>query len=92
MSAFEVLVIILWGLIGTVIEAALADSYGVTTISTPWVLYENTKMNWFGCWVCYILIRIFSPIITVIGSILLIICAILTFIEWLFTAGRKDEE
>ena len=92
MSAFEVLVIILWVLIGTTIEGALADSYGETVISTPSVLYENTKMNWLGCWVCYILIRIFSPVVTIIGSILLVICSILTFIEWLFTVGRKDDE
>ena len=92
MSAAVVVTLMLIIILGSIFEAILADHWGETAISTPWVLYENTKMNWFGCWFCYILIRILSPIVTVIGSILLIICSILTFIEWLFTVGRKDED
>ena len=92
MSAFEVIVIMLCIAIGSIVEGVMAAGYGETVIATPKEFYENTKMNWFGCWFCYIIIRIFSPIVTVIGGIILTLCAIVTFIEWLFTVGRKDEE
>lgn len=55
-------------------------------------LYENTKMNWFGCWFCFVLIRLLIPVNTIIGLILTIFCNIWCFIKWLFTVGRKDED
>lgn len=92
MSAAMVITLMLIVILGTIFEAILANNYNISIIATPNDFYENTKMNWFGCWFCYILIRVFSPIVTVIGSVVLAICAILTFIEWLFTVGRKDED
>ena len=58
---------------------------------SPIVLYENTKMNWFGCWFCFIVIRLLAPINTTIGLITTIIYYICNFVEWLFTVGRKDD-
>lgn len=55
-------------------------------------LYENTKMNWFGCWFCFVLIRLLIPVNTIIGLILTIFYNIWRFIKWLFTIGRKDED
>ena len=92
MPATAVVTLMLIVILGSIFEAVLADHWGETAISTPKVLYENTKMNWFGCWFCYVLIRVISPIVTVIGSVILAISVVLTLIEWLFTVGRKDED
>lgn len=92
MSATAVVTLMLIVILGSIFEAILANKYNISAIATPNDFYENTKMNWFGCWFCYILIRVISPIITVIGGGIVVILAILTFIEWLFTVGRKDEE
>ena len=56
------------------------------------LIYENTKMNWFGCWFCFILIRLVSPLVTIIGLLTMLLLYVRDFIRWLFTVGRKDEE
>lgn len=62
------------------------------TLIFPSTLYEISKMNWFGCWFCFILISIFSPILLCIKLIDAIIGYIYNFIYWLFHVGRKDDE
>ena len=89
MSLPLILGIIIWIVLGSIIEAVVADNYGEDVISTPKVLYDNTKMNWFGCWFGYILLRIISPLVTIFGVILITICCIFSFIGWLFTIGRR---
>lgn len=45
---------------------------------TPKQLYNISKMNWFGCWVCSILLCIlFHPI------------SIIRFMYFIFHVGRK---
>jgi hypothetical protein len=86
----NLILVAVWVLIGTTIEVAIAESWGENEIATPKVFYSNTNMNWFGCWFCYIIIRIVSPFITVCLLIFYIIFKICCFIHWLFIAGRKD--
>ena len=81
----------LWILTGTIIETAIASGWGENEITTPRVFYSNTNMNWFGCWFCYIIIRIISPFITGCLLVFYIIFEICCFIHWLFTVGRKDD-
>ena len=57
----------------------------------PELIYENTKMNWFGCWFCFILIRLVSPLFTIFALLMMPILYIVDFIHWLFTVGRKDD-
>lgn len=67
-------------------------SIGLNTLIFPSTLYEISKMNWFGCWFCFILISIFSPILLCIKFINAIIDYSYDFIYWLFHVGRKDDE
>ena len=91
MSTSAVATLVLIVILGSIFEVILASKCNVPVIGTPNELYENTKMNWFGCWFCYILIRVFSPVVTIIGGGIFIICSVLTAIEWLFTVGRNDD-
>ena len=56
------------------------------------LIYEHTKMNWFGCWFCFILIRLVSPLYTIFALLMIPTLYIVDFIKWLFTVGRKDED
>ena len=67
-------------------------SIGINTLIFPSTIYEISKMNWFGCWFCFILISIFSPILFCIKIIDAIIGYSYDFIYWLFHVGRKDDE
>lgn len=60
-------------------------------VYSPELIYDNTKMNWFGCWFFFVLIRLVSPLFTIIGLIMVPILYIIDFIKWLFTVGRKDD-
>lgn len=86
-----ILAISFWVLIGTIIEVAIAECWGEDEIAIPKVFYSNTNMNWFGCWFCYVIIRIVSPFITVCLLVFYTIFKICCFIHWLFTVGRKDD-
>lgn len=33
---------------------------------TPWTLKKYTKLNWFGCWLCAVIVRILNPIWSII--------------------------
>lgn len=88
-------IVLLWLVFGNFIEIAIVQNkYGGmgTPVYSAQFLYENTKMNWFGCWFCFILIRLLIPVNTIIGLILTIFYIIWCFIKWLFTIGRKDED
>lgn len=50
---------------------------------TPSEIYEKTNLNWFGCIFVWFLEFIINPIMW-------ICIAVLKFIIWLFTVGRKD--
>lgn len=58
---------------------------------SPKVIYDNTEMNWFGCWFCFISIRLVSPLFTIFGLIIIPIAYLIDFIKWLFTVGREDD-
>lgn len=51
---------------------------------TPKWFYNEKKLNWFGSWVMFILLSIFSPL----GFIIKAIYSIYWFFKWLFTIGR----
>ena len=76
--------------LGSLVE--LCSSIELNTLIFPSTLYEISKMNWFGCWFCFILISIFSPILFCIKIIDAIIGYSYDFIYWLFHVGRKDDE
>ena len=85
---------LLWFIFGNLIEVAIMQekcdaNYPLYSVR---VLYEYTKMNWFGCWFCFIMIRLLIPINTLIVLGCFTIDYVCRFIKWLFTVGRKDEE
>ena len=83
--------LIIWGFIGTCIEAIIADKFDKIFLATPTTIYEETDLNWFGTIFCFIFIRLISPIVTVIGLIITIIVYIWTGICCLFTVGREKD-
>lgn len=89
-----IIAIVIWVILSVFIEFALMDKItGVEQFpcSDPDDFYENTKMNRFGCWFCFILIRILVPLNTLALLIVAIVYYPCIFIKWLFTVGRKDE-
>ena len=56
----------------------LGVGYGCYPCLTPKHVYEQLKVNWFGATLVYILYFICAPLF-----------AILSFIYWLCTVGRK---
>ena len=92
---YEILlvVIVLWIVSGPFVEAIITETkYNTCPIYSPSHLYELTKMNWFGCWFCFIMIRLLIPLGTAIGLGVTIIYYSWHFIKWLFTVGRKDDK
>jgi hypothetical protein len=89
-----VLLIGLWLLLSNFIEIGVMIKYTDDNcpVYSPTVLYENTKMNWFGCWFCFIVIRLLVPFNTIVLLVLCIVYFIYTFFNWLFTVGRKEDE
>lgn len=54
-------------------------------------LYDNTKMNWFGCTITWISITLINPLWRLLIQLpLFIVCNTINFFTWLFTVGRKD--
>ena len=70
----------------TLLEVVFSLTYD--ELITPFFIYEDSYMNWFGCWFCFILLSIFSPAMLVIKIIIFIFH---DFIYWLFHVGRKDD-
>lgn len=79
----------IWIYITPLIELAITPDH--RPVYSPSYLYENTNMNKFGCWFCFILIRLLSPVMTLMGVFIQIMYYICYFVEWLFTVGRKDD-
>ena len=94
MTILIALIAMLWLTFSNLIEIAIMqDKFNENLpLYSARVLYERTKMNWFGCWFCFIMIRLLIPINTLIGLSVSIIDYVCRFIKWLFTVGRKDEE
>lgn len=94
MANIYILIIILWLLLSNFIEIGIMINRADCgcPLYSPTVLYENTKMNWFGCWSCFITIRLLAPVNTIILIIVFIVYCIYTFFKWLFTVGRKEDE
>ena len=67
------------------------DNWNEPVVYHPELIYDNTKMNWFGCWFFFVLIRLVSPLFTIFALIMVPILYALHFIKWLFTVGRKDD-
>lgn len=83
--------ILLWSLIGVFIESLVADYLDdCHFVCTPKMVYDNTRMNWFGSIFCFLIIRFISIGATVAGLIICIVVYICALIEWLFTVGRDD--
>ena len=59
---------------------------------TPIYIYENSEMNWFGCWFFFILLSIFSPFMFIMKILIYCWVHIYNFLDWLFHVGRKDDE
>lgn len=81
-----------WCFFGACIEGCIADKFNKMFLATPKTLYDNTHMNWFGTIFCFVLIRLVSPAVTVCGLITTIVGYTWTFVEWLFTVGRDDDD
>ena len=65
-------------IIGAVIEYAILERFPHMKYLSPPELYRNTNMNKFGCWLVFILVSIFSPLV-LLGKI----------VYWLCHIGRK---
>ena len=95
MSDLIIISLCLWmllGLFGSIIEiAVIAETWRTGAVSSPRVIYENTRLNWFGCWFLFILLRLFNIWATLVGLVAQSYCFIVAFIKWLFTVGREDD-
>lgn len=81
-------VIPMWGMLaifGTIFEILISFDYGFIT---PKYFYEEWKLNWFGSCFMFILMSIFSPIVTIWKLIYVTSYTIGIGIKWLFTVGR----
>lgn len=58
----------------------------------PKQLYKTTKMNMFGCILCFILFLLFDTIYVVLCLIVQLIYSIIGFIYYICHVGREDEE
>jgi hypothetical protein len=63
------------------LAANLSIDKGWDFVSTPKVIYRNSRMNIFGCSILWLLLRAASPLAT-----------IWLFVYWAFHVGRKDEK
>ena len=95
MSNIVIISLCLWiilGLLGSFIEiAVIAETWRTGAIYSPRVIYDNTQLNWFGCWFLFILLRLVNIWATLVGLIAQSCYFIAAFIKWLFTVGRKDD-
>ena len=91
LQGIVLITILFWSLAGVVIESLVAnyldDCYFVCT---PKMIYDNTRINWFGSIFCFLIIRLISIGATAAGLIICIVIYICALIEWLFTVGRDD--
>ena len=58
--------IFLLTLVTATIEAAVTYEITQKLVVTPKLLYYYTKMNWFGCYLCTIIIRILNPVVSIL--------------------------
>lgn len=90
--AFWILIWFAASAITALIEFGLTlEHWDEPAVYHPELIYENTKMNWFGCWFCFILIRLVSPLFTIFALLMMPILYIVDFIRWIFTTGREDD-
>ena len=93
----EMLVIVLfvWYIVGLIIEGVIAEKLtNEILIFHPADFYEEAKMNWFGSWVCFILLVIVNPFgffVKLILYFVLLLVYLAQFIQCLFTVGREDD-
>ena len=89
-----IIIALMWCVVGFVIESIIAEKFTYDyLIFTPTDFYGDTAMNWFGSWICFILLFIINPIGLIIKLLLyLVICLwyLVEFIKILFTIGKKD--
>ena len=90
---FFMMIILCWLIFGNLIEVSImGNKYTIDgPLYSPEILYENTNMNWFGCWFCFILVRLLCPLNTLIIIIFSTTYYTCAFIKWLFTVGREDD-
>ena len=79
------MIILLWVIGSFIIEGIVCSNLNLDQkwdfVSTPKVIYRNTKMNIFGCTFLWLLLRAASPL-----------ASIWLFVYWAFHVGRKDTE
>ena len=72
--------------------AELVDLLDTGEIVTPFRIYRDTNMNWFGCWFYFVCISICSPLFVISKIVIFSFGFVYDFIYWLFHVGRKDDE
>ena len=77
-----------WSIISLCIECVITDE--LDDIIFPSTIYENSQLNWFGCWFLFILLSIFSPVGFALKVIGIMCWAISSFVKFIFTVGRDD--
>lgn len=55
---------------------------------TPKYFYNKKQLNWFGAWVAFICLSLFSPLCFIIKFMALLY----EFIKWLFIVGRQEAD
>ena len=85
--------VVLWIILGFAFEIQLANKFNNPTslFVFPRDIYDNTSMNWFGTIFCYILLSIFSILLTIVKIFATIAMLIYEGVHWLFTVGRVVE-
>ena len=85
MEIWYAIFILFWVIGSFIVEGFLAANLSIDKgwdfVSTPKVIYRNSKMNIFGCSILWLLLRAVSPLAT-----------LWLFVYWVFHVGRKDEK
>lgn len=68
MTDIEMFFVIIYGIIFYNLLAYAIEFFVIQRTScvsaiavTPWTLRDSTNLNWFGCWLCAIMVRILNP-------------------------------
>lgn len=90
MEPVIILFLAAWLICGMAAEVEIMERFCNEEFISPAILYSYTKMNIFGCWICFILISILNPLGTIFKLICVIMYNIIKFVKYIFTVGRED--
>lgn len=55
----------------------------------PVEIYQDTKLNWFGSLIIYLILFVVFPVLYISFAFIKIFALLYNMVYWLFTTGRK---